>query len=87
MPTCLAALEAGDAQRLLLLDQASAYIHELRAAGFQRFAVKPLTNLGFRLALREVKANARAEGFDPDDLEDELRVFQRSFEARILYRS
>lgn len=87
MPTCLDALEAGDAERIPLLDQAAVYIHELRAAGFQRFAMKPLTSLGFRLALREVKAHARAEGFDPDELEDELRVFQRAFEARIIYRS
>ena len=86
MPTCLAALEANDAERIVLLDQAGTYIHELRAAGFQRFAMKPLTSLGFRLALREVKAHARAEGFDPEELEDELRVYQRAFEARIIYR-
>jgi len=87
MPACLDALEADDAQRIGLLDQAGVYIHELRAAGFQRFAMKPLTSLGFRLALREVKAHARAEGFDPEELEDELRVFQRAFEARIIYRT
>jgi hypothetical protein len=86
MPTCLDALEAGDAERIPLLDQAGVYIQELRAAGFKRFAMKPLTSLGFRLALREVKAHARGEGFDPDELEDELRVFQRAFEARIIYR-
>lgn len=86
MPTCLAALEAGDAERIPLLQQAAVYIHELRAAGFQRFAMKPLTGLGFRLALREVTAHAKGEGFDPEELEDELRVFQRAFEARILYR-
>lgn len=86
MPTCLAALVAGDAERIALLEQASSYIHELRAVGFQRFALKPLTSLGFRLALREVNASARAEGFDPEELENELRVFQRAFEARIIYR-
>lgn len=63
------------------------YISDLRAAGFQRFAVKPLVSLGFRLALRDVRAHAEAEGFDPEELEDELRVFQQAFEARILYRS
>jgi hypothetical protein len=87
MPKCLDALEAGDAERMVLLDQAGTYIHELRAAGFQRFAVKPLVSLGFRLALHEVRAGARAEGFDPEALEDELRLFQRAFEARIIYRS
>ncbi len=87
MPTCLDALEADDARRIVLLDQAGVFIHELRAAGFQRFAMKPLTSLGFRLALREVKAHAPAEGFDPEELEDELRVFQRAFEARIIYRT
>jgi hypothetical protein len=87
MPTCLEALEAGDAERIGLLDQAGVYIQEMRAAGFKRFAMKPLTSLGFRLALRDVKAHARAEGFDPDELEDELRVFQRAFEARIIYRA
>jgi hypothetical protein len=87
MPLCLNALEAGDAERIVLLDQAGVFITELRAARFQQFAMKPLTSLGFRLAMREVKGNAKDEGFDPDELEDELRVFQRAFEARIMYRS
>ena len=86
MPKFLDALEAGDAERTRLLDDASSFITDLRAAGFQRFAVKPLVSLGFRLSLREVTANAKAEGFDPDELADELRAFQRAFEARILYR-
>jgi len=86
MPACLDALEAGDAERIVFLDQAGVFINQLRAAGFQRFAMKPLTSLGFRLAQREVKAHAGAEGFDPEELEDELRVFQRAFEARIMYR-
>ncbi len=87
LPKFLDALEAGNAERTRLLNQASAFIDDLRAAGFQGFAVKPLTSLGFRLALREVKAHAQAEGFDPEELEDELRVFQRAFEARVIYRS
>ena len=87
LPKFLDALEADDAERIVLLDQASTFITDLRAAGFQRFAVKPLTSLGFRLALREVKAHAQAEGFDAEELEDELRVFQRAFEARVIYRS
>ncbi len=87
LPKVLDALEAGDAERGRLLDEASAFITDLRAAGFQRFAVKPLVSLGFRLALRDVAAHARAEGFDPEELEDELRVYQRAFEARIIYRS
>jgi hypothetical protein len=43
-------------------------------------------NLAFRLALRDLVAHAREEHFDPEELVDELRVFQRAFEARILYR-
>jgi hypothetical protein len=86
MPKFLDALEAADDQRPTILDEAGVFIRDLRAAGFQRFAIKPLVNLGFRLALREVKAHAAAEGFEPEELEDELRVFQRAFEARILYR-
>jgi hypothetical protein len=86
MPVCLDALEAVDAERIVLLDQAGVFINQLRAARFQTFAMKPLTSLGFRLAQREVKAHAKAEGFDPEELEDELRVFQRAFEARIMYR-
>ena len=86
VPKFLDALEAGDAERTRLLDQVSTYSTELRAAGVQRFAVKPLVSLGFRLVLREVTAHATEEGFDPDELEDELRVFQRAFEARLLYR-
>ena len=87
LPQFLDALEANDAERLRLLDHAGTFITDLRAAGFKRFAIKPLTNLGFRLALREVAAHAEAEGFDAEELEDELRVFQRTFEARIIYRS
>ena len=87
MPKFLNALEAGDGERTQLLDEASTFITDLRAAGFQRFAVKPLVNLGFRLAFHDVRAHAETEGFDPDELEDELRVFQRAFEARVLYRS
>ena len=86
IPKFLDALEADDAERTRLLGEASTFISDLRAAGFQRFAVKPLVNLGFRLALRDVTAHAKAEGYDPEELEDELRVFQRAFEARILYR-
>lgn len=44
-PKCLDALEAGDADRIVLL--AGTFINELLAAGFQRFAVKPLVNLRF----------------------------------------
>ena len=87
LPKFLDALEADDAERIRLLDEAGTFITDLRTAGFQRFAVKPLVSLGFRLALREVMARAEAEGFDPEELEDELRVFQRTFEARIIYRS
>jgi hypothetical protein len=87
MPILLDALEADDAGRIVLLDQAGTYIGELRAAGFQRFAVKPLVSLGFRLAQRDVRAHAKSLGFDPEELEDELRVFQRAFEARIVYRA
>ena len=86
MPKFLDALEAGDAERIRLLDEAGIFVTDLRAAGFQRFAMKPLASLGFRLALRDVKAHARAEGFEPEELEDELRQFQRIFEARIIYR-
>jgi len=87
LPRFLDALEADDSERIALLDQAGTFITDLRAAGFKRFAVKPLVSLGFRLALREVTAHAVVEGFDPEELEDELRLFQRTFEARIIYRS
>ena len=87
MPKSLDALEAGDVERTRLLDQAGTFINDLLAAGFQHFAVKPLVSLGFRLAQREVKAHAKAGGFEPEELEDELRVFQRAFEARIIYRN
>lgn len=85
VPKFLDALEAGDAERTQLLDQINMFVNDLRAAGF-RFALKPLVILGFRLAMHEVKTHANAEGFDPEDLEDELRMFQRAYEARILYR-
>ena len=38
MPKFLAALEADDAERTRLLDEASTFINDLRTAGFQRFA-------------------------------------------------
>ena len=86
MPMFLEALEASDAERIRVLDEAGTFVADLRAAGFQRFAIKPLASLGFRLAAAEVRAKAKGEGFDSDELEDELRVFQRAFEARIIYR-
>lgn len=64
LPKFLDALEAGDAERIRLLDEAGTFITDLRAAG-----------------------GAPAEGFDPEELEDELRVYQRAFEARIIYRT
>jgi hypothetical protein len=85
MQTCLDALEAADPERTGLLCQARSFIYELRAVGFPRVALKALVGLGFRLALHDVKAHAREVGFDPEELEDELRVFQRAFEARIIY--
>lgn len=36
LPKFLEALEADDAERTALLDQAATFIHQLRAAGFQR---------------------------------------------------
>jgi hypothetical protein len=72
---------------VVLLEQAGTFINDLRAAGFQHFAVKPLVSLGFRLAQGEVKAHAKAEGFEPEELAGELRAFQHAFEARITYRS
>ena len=87
LPMFLDSLEATDVERIRLLNEAVAFINELRAAGFQRVALKPLASLGFRLAMREVNAGAGAEGFDPEELEDELRVYQRAFEARIIYRT
>lgn len=86
LPKFLDAVEARDAERTELLDKINTFINDLRMAGFQ-FALKPLVLLSFRLAMREVKAHAIAEGFDPEELEEELRVFQRVYEARILYRS
>ncbi len=34
LPQCLDAVDAGDAERLVLLDQVATYLNELRAAGF-----------------------------------------------------
>jgi hypothetical protein len=85
LPAWLEALGAGDAERTRLLDRNAHVIKQLITAGIPKFVQRSLVSWGFRAATSIARDGARAEGFEPDELEDELRVFQRAFEARLFY--
>ena len=42
-------------------------------------------SFGFRLANSAARDAAPEHGFKPDELEQELRVFQRDLESRLFY--
>jgi hypothetical protein len=46
---------------------------------------RSLVSFGFRLANGVARDAAPGHGFEPDELEDELRVFQRALETRLFY--
>jgi hypothetical protein len=85
IPLWLTALGAMDPQRARILDDNAHLIKELVAHGIPRFVQRSFVSWGFRAANGIARDGARAEGFEPDELEDELRVFQRAFEARLFF--
>ncbi len=85
LPFCLAALGASEPERTRIFDDNAHIVKDLVAAGIPKFVQRSLVSLGFRVASGIARDGARAQGFEPDELEDELRVFQRAFEARLYY--
>ena len=85
LPMCIDALGSPDEQRSQILSDNSVCVQELIAVGVPKFVQRALISLGFRIASGVARDNARAHGFEPDELEDELRVFQRAFEARLFF--
>jgi len=85
LPVWLDALRAADRERAQILDQNTHYVHELIGHGIPKFVQRALVAFGFRLANGMARDAAQGHGFEPDELEDELRVFQRAFETRLFY--
>jgi len=85
LPVCLAALGAAEPERTRLFDENAKVVRDLVAVGVPKFVQRSLVSIGFRVANGIARDGARAHGFEPDELEDELRVFQRAFEARMFY--
>ena len=85
LPLWLAALGARDADRSRIFDENAYLIRELIGEGIPKFVQRSLVALGFKAASGLVRDRARTNGFEPDELEDELRVFQRAFEARLFF--
>lgn len=85
LPFCLAALAAADPERARLFDENAHIVRDLAEVGVPKFVQRSLVSFGFRVAAGIVRQNARSQGFEPDELEDELRVFQRAFEARLYF--
>ncbi len=78
LPFCLAALAAPDPERTRLFDEKQQIVTDLVEIGVPRFVQRSLIALGFRVANGVARGGAQAHGFEPDELEDELRVFQRA---------
>ena len=85
LPVFLGALGASDPERERILRDSDDLIKQLIALGIPKFVQRSLVAWGFKAAYALARDGAPREGFDPDELEDELRVFQRAFEARFFY--
>jgi hypothetical protein len=85
LPFCLMALAAPDPDRTRLFDENQHIVTDLVEIGVPRFVQRSLISLGFRFANGIARDGAQTQGFEPDELEDELRVFQRAFEARLFF--
>ena len=85
LPVCLAALAAPEPERTRLFEENAKVVKALVEVGVPKFVQRSLVSLGFRVSTGMVRDSARRYGFEPDELEDELRVFQRAFEARMFY--
>jgi hypothetical protein len=85
LPLCLAALGAPDPERGRICDVNAHLVKDLVRQGIPKFVQRSLMSFGFRAASGIVREAAHQRGFEPDELDDELRVFQRAFEARLFY--
>jgi len=85
LPVCLAALGAPEAERTRLFEENAKVVRDLVEVGVPKFVQRSLVSIGFRVSNGVVRDSARTYGFEPDELEDELRVFQRAFEARMFF--
>ena len=87
LPVYLEALGAPDHERDEVLEQGAHAVQDLIRHGVPTFVQRSLVALGFRAATGVARDSARLHGFEPDELEDELRVYQRAFEARMFFRA
>jgi hypothetical protein len=87
LPLALDALGAGDPDRSVDLDRCAGVVKHIVGLGVPAFVQRSLVSLGFKVASGIARDGARAHGFEPDELEDELRVFQRAFEARLFFET
>lgn len=85
MPEALNALGADDHERSRLLESFARHVHELLALGVPKFVQRALVASGFAVANGIARARARERGFDPNELEDALRTFQRAMEERLFF--
>lgn len=85
LPLALEALGADDHARNEALERYAGVVKEIVGEGVPTFVQRSLVSLGFKVANGIAREGARARGFEPDELEDELRVFQRAFEARLFF--
>jgi hypothetical protein len=81
----ITALGAPDHERARIFQHNRHYVGEMIGHGIPTFVQRSLVSFGFRLANRVAREVAPEHGFAPDELEHELRVFQRDLETRLFY--
>ena len=82
LPACVDALGGADPARARILEEHAHVVKDLVADGVPPSVQRAVASLGFRVASGIARDGARVQGFAPDELEDELRVFRREFEAK-----
>ncbi len=85
LPVWLTALGAPDHERARIFEHNTHYVREMLGHGIPKFVQRSLVSFGFRLANTAARDAAPEHGFKPDELEQELRVFQRDLESRLFY--
>jgi len=85
LPVWLTALGAPDHERARIFEHNRHYVREMLGHGIPKFVQRSLVSFGFRLANTAARDAAPEHGFKPDELEQELRVFQRDLEKRLFY--
>ena len=85
LPVWITALGAPDHERARIFQHNTHYVREMIGHGIPKFVQRSLVSFGFRLANSAARDAAPEHGFEPDELEHELRVFQRDLETRLFY--